>query len=71
MASDRDGPYHRQYLGDAQSQRIDVIPTPWATTRALGLGVAQVLMQPYLRNRHSEKCKIFAFDRDRNNNAYY
>ena len=69
MASDRDGPYHRQYLGDAQSQRIDVIPTPWATTRALGLGVAQVLAMVWAILRYSEKCKIFAFDRDRNNNA--
>ena len=71
MVSDRDGPYHRQYLGDAQSQRIDVIPTPWATTRALGLGVTQVLAMVWAILRYSEKCKIFAFDRDRNNNAYY
>jgi len=71
MVSDRDGPYHRQYLGDAQSQRIDVIPTPWAMTRALGFGVTHVLATPYNIVRYSEKCKIFAFDRDRNNNAYY
>ena len=25
----------------------------------------------YVIVRHSAKCKIFAFDRDRNNNAYY
>ena len=47
MVSDRDGPYHCQYLGNAQSQRIDVIPTPWAMTRALGLGVAQELATLY------------------------
>ena len=71
MVSDCDGPYHRQYLGDAQSQRINVIPTPWAMTRALGLGVAQVLATLYNIVRHSEKCKIFAYERDRSNNAYY
>ena len=71
MVSDRDGPYHRQYLGDAQRQHIDDIPTPWAMTRALGLGVAQVLATLYNIDITASKCKIFAFERDRNNNAYY
>ena len=37
IVSGRDGPYHRPYLGGAQTKRIDVIPTPWAMTHALGL----------------------------------
>ena len=36
----RDAPYHRPYPGDAQTKCINLIPTPWAMTRALGLGVA-------------------------------
>jgi len=27
------------YLGDAQTKGIDVIPKPWVTLHALGLGV--------------------------------
>ena len=42
MVSGRYGPYHRPYLGYAQSKRIDVIPTSWAIIHALGLGVAQL-----------------------------
>ena len=37
MVSGRDGPYYRPYLGDAQPKGINVILTPWAMTRALGL----------------------------------
>ena len=37
MVSGRDAPYHRPYPGDARTKCIDLIPTPWAMTRALGL----------------------------------
>jgi hypothetical protein len=71
MVSGRDGPYHRPYLGDAQSKCIDVIPTPWAIIPALGLGADQVCGSLYIIDDTASKCKIFAFERDRNNNAYY
>ena len=37
MVSGRDAPYHRPYMGDARTKCIDLIPTPRAMTRALGL----------------------------------
>ncbi len=55
MVSDRDGPYHRPYLGDAQSRHINVILIPWAMPHALGLGIAQVLASLYNIVLHSVK----------------
>jgi hypothetical protein len=55
MVSGRYGPYHRPYLGYAQSKHIDVIPTSWAIIPALGLGVAQVLGSTYDTEVYSVK----------------
>ena len=55
MVSGRNSPYHRPYLGDAQSKRINVTSTLWAIIPAVGLGVAHCLLPPYSIVRHSVK----------------
>ncbi len=37
MAPSGFGPHHGMWLEDAQTKCIDVIPTPWVMTHALGL----------------------------------
>ncbi len=37
MALSGFGPYHGMSLEDAQTKCVDIIPTPWAMTHALGL----------------------------------
>ena len=56
MVSGRDGTYHRPYLGDAQTKRIVIIPTPWGMTRGLDLTQFPPQYEPLALFDRAKKC---------------